>query len=158
MVILLFLAVLACTTSPTYSQAESGCAINSCIKDSTCNTPSCADGNRTGCESQTFTVPCNGRYCLTVETTCPPDVDCQLCRTCASVYKGDYLISTTCYTRNECDAFFCDNRCCPETMILTAGVTYTLYVCKSHCIGASCASSGCTENNKCYGYGCIISN
>lgn len=97
-----------------------------CKETYVCNT--CDGGN---CQSTDFTVPTSGQYILYASVKCPFEIHCGHCRACASVYQGAsrlFGVQSHCGDTSPCTG---NNSLNPPT--LTAGVTYTLCVCKIPC-------------------------
>jgi hypothetical protein len=95
------------------------------------NTDMCLD--TTGCTAFDFVASCTGTYTVDVWTTCEGGLSCPNCRACALVYFNGQQVGTNCHAVN-CGQGACEYTCL-NTIPLTAGRTYTLYVCLDKCSG-----------------------
>ena len=105
-----------------------------CVADSSCGTESgCSSGVQTGCASKTFTASCGGTYTLRYSFSCSGDT-CSKCFAC--VYLKDANRNVIGVAHSSCNSGDCTDL--GDTPILTAGNSYTLYVCKRICPNDSC--------------------
>ena len=117
-----------------------------CLTDNSCSTTCC-----TGCNTTTFTVPCELAYAVAAAVLCsyPPD-KCKYCMVCVRIYPtGDP--GHALYNWHNAD---CSNEHCSfsGSVMLKPHTSYTLEVCLSACpFPNDCSMCGPT----CTAWACI---
>jgi len=114
-------------------EAPETCTQCICVADGSCSSESgCSSGDQTGCASTTFTASCGGMYTLRYGYSCGGG-ECAHCYAC--VYLKDASGNVLGVAHSSCASGDCTAN--GDTPTLTAGNSYTLFVCKRSC-GDSC--------------------
>lgn len=150
------LAVFLCLGITAESWGYSDCV---CFSDNTCSNAGCSENLTANCTRTEFSPACDGNYTFATYTVCAGGTAaCSKCQSCANLYKlvgANEIFIANCHTA-ECDAGNCDY-VCSNSIALSAGGTYVIYVCKVPCPappGTTCGScsASCTAY-ACFSYG-----
>jgi hypothetical protein len=146
--------VLTLTLTCTLPATTPPCHETATFSDTGCSeSTDCPITSGTGCTTTSFTALCTCDYALDAWTTCE-ETNCAHCMSCVAVYEGGTLLAT-------CQTTGCSGGhqgCCRTcgSVALTAGHTYTVTVCLSHCPpgDATCTTCGDPQYN-CKAWACL---